>query len=77
VEEYPDHLYVSLLRASATGDGETGGAATVEELRVFLGPRWVVSLGRIDPDGSAALVDVVARQVLRGVLGSLLGSKRR
>jgi magnesium transporter len=66
VEEYSDHLYVSFLRASASEtDVTAAGVDAVGELRVFLGSRWVVSLGRIDPDGSASLVELVMRQVLQ------------
>jgi magnesium transporter len=67
VEEYPDHLYVSLLRAQGSdGDGpEEGRAVAVDDLRVFMGPHWIVSLGRMEPEESAALEDLVLRQALR------------
>lgn len=72
VEEYPDHLYVSLLRAgaSATALERAGRPAAygtnvrIEELRVFLGERWIVSLGPIGPEEHASLTEVVVRQVM-------------
>ncbi|MHB0981192.1 MAG: magnesium transporter CorA family protein [Thermoleophilia bacterium] len=71
VEEYPDHLYVSLVRASpAAAAGEEGAPteedtkAAVEGLRIFVGERWVVSYGRLAPEEHAALTEVVVRQVM-------------
>ena len=109
VEEYPDHLYVSLLRArdgrdegrdegpdrgpgSESGAGSSlvdpaladlatpGRAASaavrtakavsdpsvieIEDIRVFLGPRWIVSLGGLDPDELDTVACVVSRQVM-------------
>jgi len=90
VEEYPDHLYVSLLRArdgrapaSDNGAGAPGeatdaapdgvGAADaavgrpvieIDDIRVFLGPRWIISLGGLDSDELATVGALVCRQVI-------------
>ncbi len=72
VEEFPDHLYVSLLRAGTSApDGEGAGRASsdgssvhIEELRIFLGDRWIFSFGPIAPEEHAALTEVVVRQVM-------------
>lgn len=79
VEEYSDHLYVSLLRvverAQEARDGVPGEPAAgelvrqapgvLEQLRVFLGSRWIISLGRLQPGEYANLRDVVLRQALQ------------
>lgn len=109
VEEYPDHLYVSLLRArdgrdegpeegKSWGPGRESGAGSavvdlaladrvtpgraasadvgtpkaasdpsvieIEDIRVFLGPRWIISLGDLDPDELETVACSVSRQVM-------------
>jgi magnesium transporter len=71
VEEYPDHLYVSLLRARDGRDGAPDSEAVsdvsvidIEDIRVFLGPRWIVSLGGLDPDELETVGCLVSRQVM-------------
>jgi magnesium transporter len=83
VEEFADHLYVSLFSAekpagrrkdSSAGQAlEPKGAAEpgqlagdlprLKELRLFLGPRWVVSVGHIRDGDYEALADRMKRQV--------------
>lgn len=60
VEEYADHLYVSLLAARVSADG---GLPELEELRVFVGPRWLISLGHLDEADLEGLQSLVERQV--------------
>jgi magnesium transporter len=77
VEEYSDHLYVSLLRARAGRDrgpdGDAGGTSKavsdppvieIEDIRAFLGPRWIVSLGGLNPDELETVGRLVSRQVM-------------
>jgi magnesium transporter len=75
VEEFADHLYVSLLLAKAsrggTGDSSMAGESEEEgssrldltELRLFLGSRWLITVGAIDEGDYATLAGRVARQV--------------
>lgn len=60
VEEYADHLYVSLFAARPTAGAEM---PVLEELRVFVGPRWLISLGHLDAADLEALQGLVERQV--------------
>jgi len=60
VEEYADHLYVSLFAARVPAEG---GTSELEELRVFVGPRWLISLGRLDEADLEGLQSLVERQV--------------
>lgn len=60
VEEYADHLYVSLFAARSSANG---GPPVLEELRVFVGPRWLISLGHVDPVDLEELQRLVERQV--------------
>ncbi len=60
VEEYADHLYVSLFAARPSA---TAGPPVLEELRVFVGPRWLISLGHLDPLVLEELQSLVERQV--------------
>ena len=60
VEEYADHLYVSLFAARPSANG---GPPVLEELRVFVGPRWLISLGHLDPADLEELQSLVERQV--------------
>lgn len=75
VEEFADHLYVSLFSADKPVDrraNESGvsGASVPEsqlprlrELRLFLGPRWIVSVGDIDDPDYDTLAERMKRQV--------------
>ncbi len=81
VEEFADHLYVSLFSAdthikkahrAAPGDvGEVeqgavwpaGDLPWLRQLRLFLGRRWIISVGHIHPADYDTLVDRMARQV--------------
>lgn len=81
VEEFADHLYISLF--SADNHVETARRAVPEDvgedehvtiwpdsdlpwlrqLRLFLGPRWIISVGHIHADDYETLVDRMKRQV--------------
>ena len=82
VEEFSDHLYVSLFsadnvlrrkgRRAATPAGRPGGDSPDEpstllprlnELRLFLGPRWLISVGRFRDEDYRDLAERVKRQV--------------
>jgi magnesium transporter len=79
VEEFSDHLYVSLFSADkpvarrvpepSPEEGSAPAAVTGEslprlrELRLFLGRRWIISVGDIDPDEYEILVERMKRQV--------------
>jgi magnesium transporter len=75
VEEFADHLYVSLLLAktsrggsddssTAGNTGEEGSLALrLTQLRLFLGPRWLITVGAIDDADYATLAGRVTRQV--------------
>jgi len=76
VEEFADHLYISLFSAENTvdkreDDGETAGPGDrlagevprLHELRLFLGPRWVISVGWIHDSDYEVLADRMRRQV--------------
>lgn len=75
VEEFADHLYISLFSAERTTDrregeveegarGEVRGEVpSLHELRLFLGPRWLISVGSIHDDDHAVLADRMRRQV--------------
>lgn len=60
VEEYADHLYVLLFAARSS---VSVGPPVLEELRVFVGPRWLISLGHLDPVDLEELQTLVERQV--------------
>lgn len=79
VEEFADHLYISLFSAQTllggtenpsvgresaeqvSGQGST--LLRLQELRLFLGPRWLISVGRIDDADYETLADRMTRQV--------------
>jgi magnesium transporter len=75
VEEFADHLYISLFSAEApAADGasplprgepvETGHVLPhLHELRLFLGPRWLISVGHLDEADLEILADRMNRQV--------------
>ncbi|OFW55619.1 MAG: hypothetical protein A2133_09710 [Actinobacteria bacterium RBG_16_64_13] len=88
VEEFADHLYVSLFSADhmaarkeappiecppghvpSGGAGPAGAAGVpcelprLRELRLFLGPRWIISVGHVHDDDYASVADRVNRQV--------------
>ncbi len=77
VEEFIDHLYISLFSVRAPVDGAADLSADMEsaeqesaptsvelrELRLFLGPRWIISVGRIDDPEYATLAERATRQV--------------
>lgn len=79
VEEFADHLYVSLFSADKPivrravergSDGESAPSAfakeampRLRELRLFLSERWIISVGDIDPDEYEILVERMKRQV--------------
>lgn len=79
VEEFADHLYISLFtaeklvgrresigsagqRVAASGADETS-LPMLRELRLFLGPRWIISVGDIDSAEYEVLADRMRRQV--------------
>lgn len=75
VEEFADHLYVSLFSTEKTvATSETAGVMgepdgppeevpRLQELRLFLGPLWVISVGRVHESDYEVLADRVRRQV--------------
>lgn len=79
VEEFADHLYISLFSAGRTVHSDDGGSRQCEgacgpssleeslpvlrELRLFIGDTWMVSVGHIGPDDLDILGERVARQV--------------
>ncbi len=75
VEEFADHLYISLFSAEEvverkedlsepTGaDRLIGEVPRLRELRLFLGPRWVISVGEVPEPDYELLADRVRRQV--------------
>ena len=75
VEEFADHLYISLFSAETPigrAKSPSAGVEPVEqgstllelrELRLFLGPRWLISVGRVGDADYAALADRMKRQV--------------
>ena len=82
VEEFADHLYVSLFSADnavrrrtrrlSPGPGSPGDAPADEpdtllprlyEMRLFLGPRWIISVGRLRQSDYEELAERVRRQV--------------
>ncbi len=82
VEEFADHLYVSLFSAdrlpakdmigvacapTPTPGAEPGEQAgtlpRLRDLRLFVGPRWIVSVGHITKPDYEVLIDRVRRQV--------------
>jgi magnesium transporter len=75
VEEFADHLYISLFSAEAVGEGTKEGeqpsvVSRLKDLRLFVGPRWIISVGEITKPDYEVLVDRVRRQVFsrqRGV----------
>ncbi|MBN1631739.1 MAG: hypothetical protein JW990_18445 [Thermoleophilia bacterium] len=82
-EEFADHLYISLFSADepvggrsvdergAAEDGvQSAGLPRLEELRLFLGAGWLISVGQIHSSDYECLADRVRRQVFsreRGV----------
>ena len=78
VEEFADHLYISLFSVRASADGAVDPSADVgsaeqestptsvelRELRLFLGPRWIISVGHIDDPDYETLAERSTRQVL-------------
>ncbi len=82
VEEFADHLYISLFSADTltrpvppdSGASEAGRAQRPDasspgklprlwELRIFMGPRWIISVGHVEAEDYDALVERVRRQV--------------
>ena len=74
VEEFADHLYISLFSAEtplADVESPSDGGEPVEpdrpsqlrELRLFLGPRWLISVGHVDDADYEVLADRMKRQV--------------
>ena len=75
VEEFADHLYISLFfaerpvgkresRTETAGPAElVGEVPQLRDLRLFLGPRWVISVGHIDDSDYEVLADRMRRQV--------------
>ncbi len=75
VEEFADHLYISLFSADnlasrkqspagASKPGELSGELPrLRELRLFLGPRWVISVGHLRETDYEVLADRMNRQV--------------
>jgi magnesium transporter len=78
VEEFADHLYISLFSADNTvgrrardkDEARVTDAAECEtelprlkELRLFLGPRWIISVGHVDDCDYEILADRMRRQV--------------
>ncbi len=76
VEEFADHLYISLFSADRPVErkksavaGLDGGAShgdalpRLRELRLFVGPRWVISVGHLDNANYSMLADRMKRQV--------------
>lgn len=77
VEEFADHVYISVFSAEGefgrtggaqeareAGPAETGpGLPRLHELRLFLGSRWIISVGHIDDGEYEMLADRVRRQV--------------
>ncbi len=78
VEEFADHVYVSLLSPETDADagsataqagtapspGPRASLPELRELRLFLGPRWIVSVGGIHPADYEELAERIRRQVL-------------
>lgn len=78
VEEFADHLYISLFsirepfgREVAEGKSPTGGEQpgreeglpVLSELRLFLGKSWIISVGDMGPHDLDVLVERMRRQV--------------
>ncbi len=77
VEEFADHLYVSLFSAGSLGTTRTrqsagsalapseapGDLPQLRDLRLFMGPRWIISVGNIEEPDYEILADRVRRQV--------------
>lgn len=78
VEEFADHLYISLFSADKPAgrrarlehearEGEEAGTETelpyLRELRLFLGARWIISVGYIDEADYDILAGRMQRQV--------------
>ena len=82
VEEFADHLYISLFSADHLASKVSEDAAAEEqgrakgpelwqegrlpplkELRIFLGPHWIISVGHVHADDYDVLVDRMRRQV--------------
>jgi magnesium/cobalt transport protein CorA len=82
VEEFSDHLYISVFSADDAVRKKTGRAAPaagsvaaagadgqetllprLNELRLFLGPRWIISVGHLSQSEYNELAERVRRQV--------------
>jgi len=77
VEEFADHVYISLFTPETASTSTRGGRAEagpdvtgfvsalprLRELRLFLGPRWIISVGRLDPAEHDELAERMRRQV--------------
>jgi magnesium transporter len=80
VEEFADHLYISLFSADKVAAMEAPSAAEagsqspepgnllgnlprLRDLRLFVGPRWIISVGIISKPEYEILADRVRRQV--------------
>jgi Mg2+ and Co2+ transporter CorA len=82
VEEFADHLYVSVFSAdpaaakdagpaptgagsapSAAGGNHTDMLPRLNDLRLFLGPTWIISVGRLGQADYDELAERVRRQV--------------
>ncbi len=80
VEEFADHVYISLLSPAVTAQPDPNGKESLgsgassslrylrlpllRQLRLFLGPRWLISVGVIHADDYEMLAGRMRRQVL-------------
>jgi magnesium transporter len=75
VEEFADHLYISLFSAEKFGarrvraaeatqsDKHSAALPALKDLRLFVGPRWLISVGHITETDYEMLAERVRRQV--------------
>ena len=73
VEEFTDHLYISVFSADrlatrhvprrGTDEAPPAPISRLRELRLFLGANWVISVGHIDPSDYDILAQRMRRQV--------------
>jgi magnesium transporter len=82
VEEFSDHIYISLFSADAPGgpsnvallhsplgikepgdEGHDPSLPRLNQLRLFLGPRWIISVGHLHHRQYDELVERIRRQV--------------
>jgi magnesium transporter len=61
VEEFADHLYISLFSAGPVAEEDP--LPVLRELRLFMGSRWIISVGEMHPAAYAELLDRMRRQV--------------